>query len=553
MSYLLQKSISREQSYCYLSSLQAWQHGIQAIFYHGVPFSARNNYQAALQHVGLIETIFSQRGVSGPFEILECGSPHGMLSKFILDILKDKHPIIYKNVIVTISDFSHASTQLFEQSQFVKPHLGVLQFVSHFSDQKASDTYDYIFYNYNYCCFPSRHLEISQDGIYEWEVETYLNDGVECVCFDFQSDLGTYFKSLSIDELICAFQQDPAGFIRDYSAGLAPFIEEKFSKKLIKDPDFLTYLSSFRSVFTDGDRFNFSVEAIDHLKSIVQKLKPWGALLFSDCTFKAGRQNRAVVPVDALVTYQENLIYFPIHFKSLLSALPDSVGSSFVHYDAESLVDCFVCHDLYSDVYQSVFKQSFRPDPLKKIRKALSDMGQTTDESQLMSIYDSFDESMRKDYYLTQFALQRALRHQWHSFARDLSVYFYDLFKEFAFDHFRVIGSLPSNGCSFDSLLEGCLMKSVELCPEDLGLVLSYVQLLIQSGDREQAIDCIEKALFLNRIFYSKEVAVDPILLEVMRFLSFLYRLEQNSDKEEPLQVILDCFEGKSDLNMISV
>ena len=508
--YSIHPPLTRFETLDSVLTVKSWSEGFQNIFLRGVPFSARSNYHHARRLVLVLDSILSADMDGGKtINLLEVGAGHGILSKLVMDILKQDYLDRYDRAQLTLSDYSQSNLCFLETSNLLSEHVSHCRFVplTDSSVSLISDCeYDLIYSSYLYSSFPCFSIEKRNGECFEILYESLLKSSTSFYNIDENDQFST---KNSLDFL----EYYKGKHFEEWPLSLKSCLVEKVSSVGVSDSfpfDSLNLLKHLMDDMHDGI-VNFSPSALLHIEELSNLLSERGVYVWSDVTGHI----KEISEIGVLAQKKGGIHHYPVDIQTLCHS-SHCYNSLFFTYSNEPVVDCCIKKSIFTETEELLLSEIFKDSGVDHFRDCFDHLNQLSNsytENDLRCIYEKLPLIDRKDYYVLQLFLQKGL--QFSNFAEELADLMIKTYHEFAIDAFRAKAFLAmSNHESPESYLNSILV----ICPDDVSSYELLGQYALQSKDYSKGLDLLRTA-------YLKETQSTFLSIEKLKSIQDLIQM----------------------------
>jgi len=517
--YIVQKFSSRFETPRMKIDNEVWEHtGLAPFSTDHVPYSGRTGFAYADKIVKLLVTRLAQverQSEMAKIDIYEFGTGTGLLSKHMLDLLKIHHPSVYQRVTIHLSDISETAIKRLRESKVHKDH----------EDHVAYDIIDaaeprfpcppfLVFHTYLVDSMPTRHIEISENQIWEVQIQTSVKAG-SSVIDTTDPDLPVLDEK-AISELL-------NGSDVQRRLLLAPKLLNAIDETPMRVPienvknmaqDERHRIQELATKLKKDGRFNYSYMVDRSCQKIMKCMANGGILLISDY----GKTVLDFTPPEYLLVSFGTTATCLVNFDILLKiGEMTSAYTSLTHHPEgrpqEILWDTWP-DPILKRKFEAVFGKNAREDLvgefLLKAEQSLNKKGsQRTKEIKILSRYDKLPHFSKMDYQLLNNLANLFMKASFFEAAIRLSSLLLDDSSHVSGPTYRVraqaYSALGKNNLAKQDLKSALLISAV-----DSGAYYMLSQIYAAEGNDQLALTA--KRLQLN---CTRETNILPILKEI--------------------------------------
>jgi SAM-dependent MidA family methyltransferase len=401
---VIQPFVSRFESYKNILSDYSWERGVSNFFLEKIPFSFSTGSFWATKVTQLLEELTSD--TKEDCHSYEWGAGLGILSKQVLDILKETNIDLYNRTLLHISDFSEALISELASRNVFCGHEKAYDFMVNditkpklYKDIKAQ----FMYLTYLLTSLPTRHIEVEDGVIYEIQVQTTINPRATIL------DTTTYPpKTLNAKAIKEMFTIDNKEKLILLCSKISPILFEtpkripiqKINNFIAEEHNDLTDFVETLDTKNKCIRFNYSFYINKAITKLLDSLSETGAILIYDFGFTDAYKHREFSDLNLHL----GIAYaFPIFAPYIEYLCKKNNSHCYINSFAEGQDQIMVIgkNNNIKKISSKIFSNAFGSNEISVINKILSHPEpDKVSLSQIESILAKLIESERDSFYI---------------------------------------------------------------------------------------------------------------------------------------------------------
>lgn len=393
----IQEPVSRYHSIRSTLSDLRWQAGVSTFFTENVPFSYSTSTWFASKILKIAHSFHA--------DWLELGSGLGILSRHILDFLKQEYPQDYAQITLHLSDYAPALIDKMGSSGLFSEHPNTAFHVIDAHNPQLSFAPSMVLISYLLDSLQCRHIEIENGLIYELMVKSSIPSTT--LIFDTSQYPPALLNAQDIQAILLGSDSEKKKRISPF---LKPLLTEEFTRIPLENTSMSTEekedLKTFSKTLSQPHvRFNYAYGFSKILSKLFTQCKEEALLLIQD--FGYTTPESLPEPKKLTSTYRTvicHAVYFPY-----LAYVAKTHGIHFniTHYHPGDTQLCVLYKGQHPDLIQARCKEVFASKDYDLGQKAVDTVldFQVPDNSftlqHILDYWETLSRFEKEDYLVT--------------------------------------------------------------------------------------------------------------------------------------------------------